>query len=845
MGFLFERSERPLTVLPGDRQDKKTMTFDCSSCQLQGNHRRIPPIKPDGPEDAEVYLLAGVPTAPSDGAPRHITPKAQQWLNSQLPSRVLSDIRMGCALRCRPPKDGIPRGGELDCCRKAVEDDILITQPKLIIGLGDVVLQWATMYKGIRKWRGRLLPVNIQGQGFWFLPLHAPSELLLARAKRSGGKIKLSLAEEVSKRDFGGLPALVKTLEPPQSVEDPKDFSKGIEIYNSFRGDEDLAAIKQALKELGKSRVLGLDIETNGLRPFAAKAKILSIAIGTYDRTIAFPIHHSQVRWSARHHEELKRVVENFLASNSRKIAHNLGFEMEFLCYFYGHKYAHTSKWEDTQGQAYVLDTRSGNGVQSLDGLCRQYMGFNLKPLSAINVANLDAEPIDEVLKYNALDVKYTHRLYMLQMRRIRSEGLSKVYRAQVDRVPALILAQLTGLNTDQSIVGRLDDEIKAKLSSIAKEIRQLSDVHKYEGLYGIFNPASPAMALTLFTRVALLDMPDTEAETLQKVDHPLAFLLLKFRNLEKIHGTYITPLLLKHRGKCVWPDGKLHTQFKDKFVGTRRLSSELPNVQNFPKRKDAWVREVVVAPPGQVMCCNDYGQIEARIIGIASRDRVFCKALHEGYDVHMEWTERLARAYPARIGGLRMLKDSPTMKKFRTDVKNQWTFPLFYGCSVYSASNYLQIPLEKVKPLFEAFWEEFNGVRIWQKRLKAFYETNGYVESLFGFRMGGPLTLNQIFNLPIQSTASDVVITAMNRLSRQAFEEDRPQLQPVLNVHDDIGFYLPKPTWEEDHAAIVATMLRPIGNLLTVPMQVESSVGPDWFAQKEFGIYNSTILSQ
>lgn len=80
---------------------------------------------------------------------------------------------------------------------------------------------------------------------------------------------------------------------------------------------------------------------------------------------------------------------------------------------------------------------------------------------------------------------------------------------------------------------------------------------------------------------------------------------------------------------------------------------------------------------------------IEARIIGAASQDREFCKALWEDYDVHMEWAKRIAEEYPAVIGGHHFLNDKKAMKGFRSKVKNLWVFPAFYGAS--------PIPLLKV----------------------------------------------------------------------------------------------------------------------------------------------------
>ena len=88
------------------------------------------------------------------------------------------------------------------------------------------------------------------------------------------------------------------------------------------------------------------------------------------------------------------------------------------------------------------------------------------------------------------------------------------------------------------------------------------------------------------------------------------------------------------------------------------------------------------------------------------------------------------------------------------------------------------------------------------------FFEENQYVESIFGFRRYAPLTFNEFINEPIQSSASDIVIDAMNRLSEYAQKNEKPQFQASLNIHDDLIFPVPYKTLEDYHDIIVEPML-------------------------------------
>ncbi len=221
----------------------------------------------------------------------------------------------------------------------------------------------------------------------------------------------------------------------------------------------------------------------------------------------------------------------------------------------------------------------------------------------------------------------------------------------------------------------------------------------------------------------------------------------------------------------------------------------------------------------------------------MATKDKAFCKALWENYDVHMEWAERLAYAYPARIGGKQMLKDKEAMKTFRTDIKNQFTFPLFFGAKLSSAAGYLHIPERVLAKYYDDFWEEFDGVYRWQQDLLTFYQKYGYVECLTHRRRRGPLSTNQIYNSPIQGTAADVVLDAMSRLS----ETGDPDLQPEINIHDDLTF-LRVPTKRVDVVAekIIEHMLAVPFDWVNVPISVEMSLGSNWADLKEVGVYTS-----
>lgn len=238
-----------------------------------------------------------------------------------------------------------------------------------------------------------------------------------------------------------------------------------------------------------------------------------------------------------------------------------------------------------------------------------------------------------------------------------------------------------------------------------------------------------------------------------------------------------------------------------------------------------------------KILLEGDFGQIEARVIAMFSLDPYFTKALWERYDVHAEWAGRLARAYPDRIGGKKNLSDKSIMKTFRNDVKNQFVFPLFFGATLYKSANELSIPIDILKPEYDLFWSTFYKVKEWQESMEKGYRKNGYVSCLTGRRRRAPLSYNQIVNSPVQGTASDIVVDAMDRLS----ESDEWDYQPCLNVHDSLSFILDEDDeFDTKLEFIIKGMLNCRFPFITVPLTVEFSVGHNWSQMTEIGQYSS-----
>lgn len=841
---------------------------ECGVCPLNGQHGvKNPHMEPSGSEEPLVYMLGEAPGAQEDVQGEQFVGESGKIIRAQIPSKYVEDLRWNNCVRTRPPKNRTPTWTEIECCRPSVVKDIEETRPKAIFGFGGVPLYWATGEdSGIYKWRGRHFPIKVGDHVCWFFPMLHPAGLLRMRKRtKSGGALK-SEAEFMFERDIKSAFKLLQSLPEPKIIDPVKKNAttetplslryRGVKIVTGARGRQDLKVIKEWFTVLLKEESFALDLETASeekikdrqLHPYGKGGRILSVSLATDKESLAFPFEHPGAGWTKSQLRELKVLLTAFLieARSVTKVAQNLRFELEWFSYFFGMEVMFDSLWGDTMAQAYLLDNRSG--MLSLDVLTLIHFGFSLKSVVKVDRGNLAREPLEKVLVYNALDSLYEQKLFLVQRALLEKEGLCDIYDFYPPAVRATTATQLFGNEIDFSRVLDYNKRYSEKLKALEGRIKNSKAAKKFEARFKRpFKPTSHPDVATMFRDVLKRDEGwvtekdgqekyKADDEVLKKIDHPMAGWIKDLRAYSGNKAKYVDPLH-PETGECVFPDKRIHPNLNLYFTDTGRTSSSFPNEQYWPKRDDNFkdLRSTFVAEQGCVMVAIDQGQIEARVIAMASRDRRYGEYLWERHDVHMDWARRLAHAYPARIGGKAFLKDPDVMKRFRYDIKNQWTFPLFFGAHEYSVAGYLDIPKEVVSKQVSRFWDEFSGVKEWQEELEQFYRKHGYVECLTGRRRRGPISYNEIINSPIQGTASDITVSAYSRLSEAAWGLQMWQYLPRLEVHDELVFQIPKKTLDRDIEFIVGYLLDcDHFPFINVPLCVEVNAGPNWFKMEK-----------
>lgn len=806
-----------------------------------------PLMEPDGPEDASVYVLGFHPLEKDDVKGRPFSSPEGFWFRRKCPRHAQGVTRYNNIVRTMPKPGSEPEYTQIECFRPSVVEDIEKTKPEVILALGPEAAKWVLGdgYE-VLLIRGRKFPVKVGNHECWLVPTMGQDYIFRVKEERRVGKVPGKELEKAFERDIDfaySIPGSEKpVIHTPESCE--KLLKEEVDIIlpdQPFAARRVCAALRR-LKEAGTP--YALDIETTGLRARDPGMRILSMALANDNECFTFPWNHNRAGWSSDDAAAIYEAFWDLLNSDVPLIAQNTLFELSWLSKEYnGTSFVWTGDYHDTQAQAYVLDERKRG--HSLNFLCVLYFGLRLKAVSSkVDVRNAEGADVVDLLKYNALDSIYTLDLWHLQKALVEEQGLERIYKTQIARLPTLAAAHHLGFPVDQEEVVKQHTQGVIDLQQLTAEIHEFDVIRLAERVVGPFNPVAPDHLKVLMRDVLQSDAGQlkngkytTEASALAKISHPVIEPILQYKKVHKLVGTYLQPLMHGTEGSVMYPDGSIHPVWKPTETDSGRLASEDPNGQNTPKRTEEGkaVRRVYSPGPGEVLISVDYGQIEARIFACASKDKSLLDALYNNFDIHLHWANRVAELYPPTFEAR-----GSDIKSFRRDMKTDLVFSSFYGAQLGSVARRLDMPMDVAKVLFHEFWNTYPDIRKWQRKTQAVYDKYFYVESLTGRRRRGPLSENQITNTPIQGAASDVVVTAMLNLGRRAFEEKKPWLQPRLNIHDDLTFVVPEHIWEEALEDIIMEMLSVKFDWLVAPLSVEAEWGYNWCDMESLGEFHS-----
>ncbi len=487
----------------------------------------------------------------------------------------------------------------------------------------------------------------------------------------------------------------------------------------------------------------------------------------------------------------------------------------------------------DTMLISYILDpSRRSHG---LDQLAFEHLGHTMTSYEQLcgkgrHQLTMDVVPVDSARDYSCEDVDVTWRLYNILQPNLADLGMQTLFdEIEMPLVRVLADMEWEGIAIDLSWFASLKTRFQRERERVEQEI--------YEAAGETFNiNSNPQLRTILFEKLGLpvkkktVTGPSTDASVLQELaeeGHTLPTLLMEYRELFKLEGTYIDTL-----PKLVHPrDQRLHTSYNQTVAATGRLSSSDPNLQNIPIRRELGrdIRRGFVPREGCKLLAADYSQIELRLLAHLSGDPAFVEAFLAGGDIHKQTA--------AVIFGVE-LADVTSDMRARAKTIN---FATIYGQGAFALARQLKISQSEAKAFIETYFERFAGVKAFLEQCVVDAKARGYVETIFKRRRFIPELKDRNFNTrafgervaanaPIQGSAADLIKIAMLRI-HEALATGPLAARMLLQVHDELVFEVP--TGEVDALSSLVKEQMEGAAQLAVPLVVDIGVGDNWLASK------------
>ena len=828
----------------------------CDACSLkttwpQLHSPKMPMTPPTEGAEYRVMVLGEGPGKEEDEQNKQFVGKTGQYLRQYMPGDLVNKVWWNNCVRCRPTsEDGrsnrAPTDREIKCCSTYLEADILRLRPHAILGIGGEALNyfWPDA-PVISKIRGIPFPIQVKDHTCWFYGTFHPSFVTRAEREDWGTETVVNPVLPVFRNDLKNfLNRIPEFLTPPQiqippkNIVYPKSYEEAVALFNRL---EDPWA---------------LDFETKKLRYYMRDSRLLTAACSDGKLTFAFP-----VNWPGDLNPWGERFLLYIMSSGRTWIAQSSTMEL-------GWAWAKTKQFRqtfhDTEVLARLIHKRTGLG--SLDVLSRIYFGIDVKELTNRSLAGKMLGPLDknrlseysveQILEYNALD-SWAEALLFHQLWRYLSVDQRGNYYRIIETVKSTTAMELNGLPVDLKQSEMQQKQLFSKMKECELAARGLPEIKEFEQkehrLFSLSKPETVAHVLVNYCGIQLEETTkgnySIDEEVLEKLidKHSLVGLRLDFVEVQKLKSTYVDPIL---NGKILGVDGMIHGAYKVVHTKTYRLSSENPNMQNFPHRKNPETRRQLVAPPGYIFLSFDYGQLEARVLAMASKDPELNRSIIANEDIHSYWLNRCITEYPQYLDRLATKTGEKEEKKIlvagRTIIKTDFVFASFYGSLAKSISARTGIPLDICIRLLNEFWARYSGARKWIDGQFRQYERTGTVSSLQGKERNEVLPGNEVINTPIQGSAAEIVLEAQNALYSMAMDDFC--FLPRISVHDCLEFLVP--VSNEDKLewyirTIASEMIKPRFSYITTPLMVECQLGPNWCDLEKIGKFVGEYVQQ
>lgn len=587
---------------------------------------------------------------------------------------------------------------------------------------------------------------------------------------------------------------------------------------------DDESALSALARRLASVSVFAFDTETTSLSPVDADLVGISVSFepgrGYYVPTGGFGRHLplEVVR---------DRLGPLFADARIRKCGQNCKYDIGVL---------RTAGMEvrgldfDTMIASFVLDSsRRSHGIDALALDLLGYRKIATEELIGKGKAQITMDRLApaDVCEYAAEDADIALRLRGVLEPRLIGSPMERLFR-EVELPLVEVLAELehNGVALDTELLARLSNEMADEAAALERQI------HAAVG-YPFNVDSTKQLAEALFDKLGLPSVKrtktgrSTDAEVLEQLaaaGHPVPRLVLAYRELAKLRGTYVDalPEVVSRR------TGRVHPSFNQTVAVTGRLSCSDPNLQNIPIRTPAGARirrAFIAGRPDRVLLKADYSQIELRVLAHFCSDEALQRAFRADKDIHAVVAAEVFGVPIEQVG-----------KEQRARAKTV-NFGIVYGQSAFGLARQTGMSRTEAADFIERYFQRYPRIRAFLDDCIRKAREQGYVETILGRRRriediasrnpsARAAAERFAVNTVIQGSAADLIKVAMLRIHRR-LREERSEARMLLQVHDELVFELPRGAVRAEASAIREDMAGALP--LHVPIRVDLAVGANW----------------
>ena len=627
----------------------------------------------------------------------------------------------------------------------------------------------------------------------------------------------------------------------------------------------------QGIKDyIGNSTIVAFDFETAPDEPYrtedkasldTAKAHIVGCSFSIKQGTgVYVPVAHRQGENIDQ--TEFYAFLRDFLTNpDIIKVAHNIAFESA-IAYAKGiviqpPVYDTICATQMTLKNAYEFRKLSESGLKHLAAeLLDEPLPTFADVTDGKHFDELDAHDA-ETVRYGAADSDFALRLYYLFNDWFDRYLPKHRYIVETIESPTAVylgFMKKNGIPIDINLMRERKMAAETEMERLRREIAFIiGDVNIGTNCstqafknYLYQDLKLPVLKTTGTNREAADDMTMTLLKEWCDENRPelskLFSLVQEYRKWGKLKSTYIDGYMRFINSTT----GRIHPDIFALSTDTGRMNCQRPNCQNMPRKTNdpIGVRNFIKAPADHLILSLDFSQIELRIGAFYCRDKTMMETYRKGGDIHAATT--------SVIFGVTY---EEAQDKHRADYKEQRTiaknvnFGTFYGLFPRGLQNTLKFKAGVEKSVSECegiianLKAGYRGLSIWQEETKARAARTMYSETWLGRRRYLPNIRSKNWsmktfsercslNTPIQGTAADILKLAIVRILKGLPE--RPWLNPILQIHDELTFIIPKDKLDETVTFIKACMDEQPFPEFDLPLIAEASAGETFGTMEE-----------